>query len=139
MMAVAGVAWGIYSLRGQISSDPLGDTAGNFARAVPLAAIVNAAAFSSAHASPRGLFLAVVSGAAASGAGYAIWYAALPRLAAATAAAVQLAVPALAAAGGIAFLGERMTPRVALASAAILGGVALAVAGGAKKREAGAR
>jgi len=137
MMAVAGIAWGIYSLRGQISSDPLGDTAGNFARAVPLAAIVNAAAFSSAHASPRGLFLAAVSGAAASGAGYAIWYAALPRLAASTAAAVQLAVPALAAAGGIAFLGERMTPRVALASAAILGGLALAVAGGAKKRDAG--
>jgi drug/metabolite transporter (DMT)-like permease len=129
LMALAGIAWGVYSLRGRISADPLGDTAGNFARAVLLAAIVSAAAFSSAHASRRGLLLAAVSGAAASGAGYAIWYAALPRLAATTAAAVQLAVPALAAAGGVVFLGEKMTARLLLASAAILGGVALAVAG----------
>ncbi len=128
-MALAGVAWGIYSLRGRRSADPLGDTAGNFLRALLLAAIVSAAAFSFARVSPRGVLLAALSGAAASGAGYAIWYAALPRLAATTAAAVQLAVPALAAAGGVVFLGENMTGRLLLASAAILGGVALAVAG----------
>jgi len=129
LMALAGIAWGIYSLRGRRSLQPLADTAGNFARAVLLAAIVSAAALSSAHVSPRGFLLAAISGAAASGAGYAIWYAALPRLAATTAAAVQLAVPALAAAGGVVFLGERATARLLLASAAILGGVALAIAG----------
>ena len=129
LMALAGIAWGIYSLRGRRSASPLADTAGNFARSAVLAAAVSAAAFSSAHASPRGLLLAAISGAVASGAGYAIWYAALPLLAATTAATVQLAVPVLAAAGGILFLGERVTFRLVLASAAILGGVALTVLG----------
>ena len=129
LMASAGIAWGIYSLRGRRSENPLADTAGNFARAAALAAVVSAAAFSSAHANGRGILLAALSGAIASGAGYAVWYAALPLLAATTAATVQLAVPVLAAAGGIVFLGERATVRLAFASAAILGGVALAVAG----------
>ncbi|HET7452849.1 MAG TPA: DMT family transporter [Thermoanaerobaculia bacterium] len=135
LMAVAGVAWGVYSLRGRRSRDPLADTAGNFSRSAVLAAAVAAAAFSSAHASARGVLLAVVSGALASGAGYAVWYAVLPRLAATTAATVQLAVPVLAAAGGVLFLDEPVTPRLVLASAAILGGVALAVRGRSPGRE----
>jgi drug/metabolite transporter (DMT)-like permease len=129
LMLFAGIAWGIYSLRGRRSENPLADTAGNFARSAVLAAVVSAAAFSAAHVSPRGLLLAALSGALASGAGYAIWYAALPRLAATTAATVQLAVPVLAAAGGVLFLGERVTLRLLFASAAILGGIALTVAG----------
>jgi drug/metabolite transporter (DMT)-like permease len=48
-------------------------------------------------------------------------------LKAATAASVQLSVPVLAAAGGILLLGEPLTLRVVLASAAILGGIALVV------------
>ena len=135
LMVAAGIAWGVYSLRGRRSADPLADTAGNFARAVLLAAVVSAASYPSGHASGRGLLLAAISGAAASGAGYAVWYAALRGLAATTAATVQLAVPVLAAAGGVVFLGERVTARLLLSSAAILGGVALAVAG---RRRAGA-
>ncbi|HET9793183.1 MAG TPA: DMT family transporter [Thermoanaerobaculia bacterium] len=139
LMTLAGIAWGVYSLRGRRSEDPISDTAGNFARAVLFAAAASAATLSSAHASARGLALAALSGAAASGAGYAIWYAALPRLAATTAATVQLAVPALAAAGGVVFLGERMTARLLFASAAILGGVALAVAGRGGRTPAASR
>ncbi|MGH9441279.1 MAG: DMT family transporter [Thermoanaerobaculia bacterium] len=129
LMAAAGASWGIYSLRGRRSRDPLAETAANFLRAAPVAAAIGLAALGSAHAQPRGLVLASVSGALASGVGYAAWYRALPGLTATRAAGVQLAVPVLAAAGAVAWLGERVTPRLVLASAVILGGVALAVAG----------
>lgn len=72
--------------------------------------------------------LAIVSGALTSGLGYAIWYAALKELTPSRAAIVQLTVPVIAAIAGVLFLGERMTLRLVLASAAILGGVALALA-----------
>ncbi len=52
---------------------------------------------------------------------------ALPALKATSAASVQLSVPVIAALGGIAFLGEPVTLRLVLASAAILGGIALVV------------
>jgi drug/metabolite transporter (DMT)-like permease len=77
-----------------------------------------------------GALLAVASGAVASGLGYAAWYAALRGLTATRAALVQLAVPPLAALGGVAVLGEEISLRLLLAAAAILGGIALAVAGG---------
>ena len=63
--------------------------------------------------------------ALASGVGYALWYAALPGLTATLAATVQLSVPVLAAGGGVLFLSERVTYRLAVASVLILGGVAL--------------
>jgi drug/metabolite transporter (DMT)-like permease len=125
-MALAGVAWGVYSLRGRGASDPLAETAGNFARSVPLAIGVSVAAPHVAfHA--EGTLLAVASGALASGLGYVAWYAALPALSATRAASVQLAVPVLAAAGGVLFLSERITPRLILAAILILGGVGLAL------------
>ncbi len=132
LMAVAGVSWGIYSLRGRGSRNPLADTAANFLRAAPLAVLTSLAMVGwvgSSRAQPRGIVLAVLSGAVASGVGYAAWYAALPGLTATRAASVQLAVPVLAAAGAVAWLGEGITARLVFASLAILGGVALAVAG----------
>ena len=129
LMAVAGVSWGLYSLRGRRSRDPLAETAMNFTRAAPLAAVASLATLGAAHAQPRGILLAVLSGTLASGLGYAAWYSALPLLTATRAATLQLAVPVLAAAGAVAWLGERVSPRLVLASLAILGGVALAVAG----------
>ncbi|MEZ4360669.1 MAG: DMT family transporter [Kofleriaceae bacterium] len=129
LMALAGASWGVYSLRGRGGGDPLAATAGNFLRAAPLAgALVVASALTGPlHVAPRGVLLAALSGALASGLGYAIWYAALRGLTATRAAILQLAVPVLAAAGGVLWLDERITARAALASAAILGGVALAV------------
>jgi len=126
-MLAAGMAWGIYSLRGKVGVDPIGATTGNFLRAVPLAALLNIALLSSVQLDSAGIGYAVLSGAIASGVGYAIWYTALPRLKAATAAAVQLSVPVLVAAGGILFLGELITLRFLIASVAILGGIALVV------------
>ena len=77
-----------------------------------------------ATATPAGVGYAVLSGALASGVGYAIWYGALPFLKATTAATVQLAVPVIAALGGVALLGEALTLRLLLASVAIVGGIA---------------
>jgi drug/metabolite transporter (DMT)-like permease len=127
-MAAAGIAWGFYTLRGRGAADPLNDTAGNFIRSMPLVAAVSVATSDQLHATGSGLLLAAASGALASGVGYVAWYAALRGLSAIRAATVQLAVPALTAAGGVAFLGERLTIRLLVSAALILGGVALAVA-----------
>ena len=127
LMIAAGAAWGIYSLRGRGSRRPLVDTAGNFSRAVPFAVIASLIAFRGTHVSASGVLLAIISGALASGVGYSIWYAALPWISATTASIVQLAVPVLAAAGGIALLGEHLTARLIVAATAILSGVSLAV------------
>lgn len=128
LMAVAGISWGVYSIRGKGATDPLAVTATNFAWSVPLALVAFAvAAARGAHVSLRGAALAFASGALASGIGYAIWYAALRHLSATRAAVAQLAVPVIAAAGGVALLGEAVGIRLVLSGAAILGGVAFVV------------
>lgn len=127
LMVGAGIAWGIYSLRGKGSGDPVRVTAGNFLRTAPIAIILSGLMLNSISLDTVGVWYAVVSGAFASGVGYAIWYKALPMLKATNAATVQLSVPVIAAVGGLAVLGEPITLRVALASVAILGGIALVI------------
>jgi drug/metabolite transporter (DMT)-like permease len=129
LMIGAGVAWGVYSLRGRGAARPLAMTASNFARAVPMALALSLACLGVAHLSLRGSLLAVASGALSSGVGYSLWYAALRGLTATQASVVQLSVPVLAAAGGVTLLGEALTPRLLACGMAILGGVALAVLG----------
>lgn len=133
LMAASGVAWGVYSLRGRGSADPLAATAGNFWRAALLgvALVLGALAWPEAvlTADARGVALAVASGAVTSGLGYALWYRVLPSLRAASAATVQLSVPVLAALGGVAFVGEAFTLRLAVATVVTLGGIALVVRG----------
>ena len=130
-MTLAGVAWGVYSLRGRGVATPLLATADNFRRTLPavVATLAVAAPLGALAASPRGALLAAVSGGLTSGVGYAIWYAALPGLSPLVAGLAQLAVPVLAAAGGIVLLGERLTPRLVAAGALVLAGLALALAG----------
>lgn len=125
LMLLSGCAWGFYSLRGQRQGDPMQVSAGNFLRAVPLAIGMSLLLLDRAHVSGPGVGYALLSGAVTSGLGYAIWYAAVPHLKAATAATVQLSVPLLASFAGILFLGETWTLRLSLASLAILGGIAL--------------
>jgi drug/metabolite transporter (DMT)-like permease len=129
LMAIAGVAWGIYSLRGRGSGDPVVATAANFARAVPFALVVSLFVLADFEVTARGAWLAVLSGAVASGMGYVIWYAALKGLTTTRAAVVQLSVPVLAAIGGVLFLAEEFTHRLVLSSVIILGGIALAILG----------
>lgn len=127
LMLSAGVAWGVYSLRGKGVSDPLKSTAGNFIRAVPIALALSVLMLNSASVDNAGFWLAACSGALTSGLGYAIWYAALPFLKSMHAATVQLSVPIIATIGGILFLGESITLRFILASVATLGGIALVI------------
>jgi drug/metabolite transporter (DMT)-like permease len=133
LMLSAGVAWGVYSLRGKIKGqsgsdrDAIAATAGNFLRAVPFAALVSVVMIRQARLDSLGLVYALISGAITSGVGYVIWYLALSGLKASSAATVQLSVPVLAATGGILLLSEPLTLRYLIASAAVLGGIALVV------------
>ena len=123
LMAVAGIAWGFYSLLGRGVADPLQVTASNFIFCVPLVVAVSLIFFADHHATLGGVVLASASGGIASGIGYAIWYRALRGLSATHAATVQLTVPAIAALGGVLFMAEDVSARLLLASAATLGGV----------------
>ncbi len=127
LMLGSGVAWGVYSLRGKGAGDPTRVTAGNFLRAVPIAAVLSVLMYDQTSLDSAGFWYAVASGALTSGIGYAIWYTALPALQATKAATVQLSVPVIAAAGGTVFLGEPLTLRLVLSSIAILGGIAMVI------------
>lgn len=129
-MVAAGVGWGVYSLAGRGARDALQATAANFAFAVPLGVafgVLSPSGLAQTRIDGAGIALAIVSGAVTSGLGYALWYTVLPRLQASVAALSQLTVPAIAMAGGIVVLAEAPTLRFVLASAMILGGVALGV------------
>lgn len=128
LMLAAGVAWGAYSLFGRGAVDPLAATAGNFMRALPMAAaLLAAAALFGLKGEVSGFVYAILSGAIASGLGYTIWYAALPGLSPAQGASVQLSVPVITAVAGAFMIGETITLRLALCSLAILGGIALVI------------
>jgi len=127
LMAVAGVAWGVYSIIGRGSKNAVANTAGNFAYAVLFAIPLVGSVPSQMHWTPDGLLLATVSGGLASGIGYAAWYTILPRITATQAGILQLLVPILATLAGILVLAEPFTMRLAVAAIAIITGVALAV------------
>jgi len=133
-MAVAGIAWGLYSLIGRGAADATRATAWNFVLAVPLVLVTSAVFAGSATADVAGVTLAVASGAMASGIGYVIWYAALKGLAASDAATLQLSVPVIAAIGGVVLLAEPVTMRLVIASIATLGGVAIVLRRGTQGR-----
>ncbi len=127
LMIGAGVAWGVYSLRGKGAGDPMRVTAGNFMRTLPMAAFLSLLMLAQAQADLAGAAYAMASGAITSGLGYALWYGALPALRATVAATLQLSVPVIAALGGIVLLGEPLSGRLLLSAAAILGGIALVI------------
>jgi drug/metabolite transporter (DMT)-like permease len=137
-MLVAGVAWGVYSLRGKGGGDPLRVTGGNFQRAVvpalALSGVMTVVVIPSSSLDSSGVAYALASGALASGLGYAVWYTALPGLKVTSAAAAQLSVPVIAALGGVLWLDEPMTLRLVIASVAVLGGIALVVMAPPKAR-----
>ena len=127
LMLGAGTAWGVYSLRGRGEGDPTRVTSGNFMRAALIAVAISVLMFRGTSLNNTGIWYAILSGALASGIGYAIWYTVLPGLKATHASTVQLSVPVIAALGGVVFLGEPISLRLVLASVAILGGIALVI------------
>ncbi len=129
LMATSGVAWGLYSLAGRGSVNPLRDTAVNFKRTIPFAILLAFATIQTANLTLEGFLLAILSGAAASAIGYTIWYIALAGLSTTEAAVVQLSVPVIAAIGGTLFISELVTPRLVVASVLVLGGILSVVLG----------
>jgi drug/metabolite transporter (DMT)-like permease len=125
LMALAGLGWGAYSLLGRTAADPIAANAMAFLRGGVLFTPFALLPLTARTTTPRGIVLAALSGALASGLGYCLWYRALPHLSRVRAAAVQLSVPVITAAAGTLLLGEAVTLRLALSSAVILGGVAL--------------
>lgn len=136
-MSIAGIGWGIYSLDGRKAADALQATAANFLLAAPLGLLIGLILPASATPiSGTGVGLAIVAGALTSGLGYALWYSVLPRLTASVAGVAQLTVPVIAIAGGMIFLGEALTLHAVLASALVLGGVAVSVLPGISRMTA---
>lgn len=127
LMLLSGTAWGLYSLNGRSSNDPLMDTAGNFVRTTPLLIILAIVFWPQLNLSKYGVALAVASGAVASALGYTLWYWVLPALQSIHAAVLQLLVPLIAAAGGVFFVGESLSLRLMLASVLTLGGILLVI------------
>ena len=133
LMALSAVGWGVYSLRGRSVSAPLQATASNFLFAAPFAVLLWLVVPLDTDVTFTGTMLAIASGALASGVGYAIWYATLPKLDSSLAAILQLTVPLIALAGGMVFLGETATWAFVISAALILGGVFIAVLGPKKR------
>jgi drug/metabolite transporter (DMT)-like permease len=129
LMAAAGIAWGIFTLRGRGSKNAVAEMSGNFLRSVPMIAIAALPFIYQIKISANGALFAVLSGAVASGVGYSVWYSVLKYHTATRAAILQLAVPMLAAFGGVVILSETVSMRLILASALILCGIGLAVMG----------
>lgn len=129
LMTVAGVAWGIYTLKGRSSKNPLFDTAYNFLRTTPLVILLAITTINNANYSSEGILLAVLSGGITSGIGYTIWYIALGGLSSTQAAVLQLSVPVIAALGGVLFVSEAITFRLSVSAAMVLGGILMVVLG----------
>ncbi|SLN18396.1 DMT family transporter [Pseudooctadecabacter jejudonensis] len=123
-MVLSGIGWGVFSLRGRGSRDPLGDMAWSFVLLAPVAALLMVLG---AGWSLWGVGVAVVCGAVTSGLGYALWYRVLPQIAATTGAVAQLSVPVIALVAGALVLGEVITVQIVIAGAVVLGGIAVAV------------
>ncbi|MGJ8679029.1 DMT family transporter [Paraglaciecola sp.] len=129
LMSLAGVAWGLYSIAGGQSESPLADTFSNFLRLTPVALIALTIMYltSTLDISLAGLVYTIISGAIASGLGYALWYLVLPDLKASIAAVSQLSVPIWAALGGLIFVVEPISLHILTSSVIILGGILLVI------------
>jgi drug/metabolite transporter (DMT)-like permease len=125
LMMISGAAWGWFCLLARGAQQPLEVNASNLLCCLLPAVLMNSFTAHDLEATTAGVLLATASGAIATGLGYVVWYLALRRLPAAAAATVQLSMPALVAVGGTAFLSEPLTQRLVVASAALLGGIAL--------------
>ena len=127
LMAGAGVAWGVYTLQGRASSQPILDTAFNFTKTLPFVLAIVLINIEQVTMSTDGLWLAVISGAITSGIGYTLWYVVLPHLSITQAAVLQLLVPIIAALGGVVFADESITKRLLMAALLVLGGILLVI------------
>lgn len=127
LMVLSGFAWGIYSIQGRNAINPIAASMGNFTRSIIPTICLSIFFISRVALDIEGILLAIASGALASGFGYLVWYAVLPKLASMTAASVQLSVPIIAGLGGVIFVGELISLRLLVCSVAVLGGIAVII------------
>jgi drug/metabolite transporter (DMT)-like permease len=130
LMTIAGVGWGLYSIAARTAPpDAVAFTGMAFRRAALLAAPLTLLLGGArpGAVSGSGVVLAIASGAVASACGYVTWQRLAPRLGAARAAIVQLAVPFVTAGLGVVALGETFTLRHLLAGALTASGLVLGV------------
>lgn len=128
LMVAAGVAWAVYTVAGQRSTEPMQATTGNFVLSVAVALPLAWPAIAWGRVSAEGLLLAVVSGAITSALAYALWYRVVPRLTAMQMGLAQLSVPVLAGLGAVLLLDEALTGRLIAGGTLIVGGVIVALA-----------
>ena len=129
LMAIAGMAWGIYSVLGKKAASAIAATTASFLISTPICLIFvlllpNNPDFSWSN---TGALLAIASGSVTSGIGYALWYYVLPKIPSTNAAVSQLSVPLIAAGGGMIFMQELITLKFVLSCVLVLGGIALTI------------
>jgi drug/metabolite transporter (DMT)-like permease len=129
LMTLAGIAWGLYTLKGRGSTNPLSDTCYNFLRSIPFVIVIGLFFFHDAHITRQGIILATISGSITSGIGYTLWYIALRGLSTTQAAVVQLSVPVIAGFGGVVFVSEQISLRLTLSALLTLGGILMVILG----------
>jgi len=127
LMTISGIAWGVYSIRGKTTKNPLQDTAYNFLRTIPFLLLLLYFLLQEPNYSKTGILLALFSGVVTSGLGYIIWYTALKGLTTIQASVVQLFVPVLAGLGGLILMNEAISFRLFVAALLILGGILLLI------------
>lgn len=132
LMAIAGIAWGFYTIAGKTSLNPQHDTAQNFFYSLFFCVLLLPLFWlqESALLSKQGVILAIASGAVTSGLGYWLWYRVLPAFTSLSAGVMQLSVPVLAAIGGMIWNQEAITLTFLLASCGILVGIFLVLYSG---------
>jgi len=139
LMTISSYAWGLYTINGRKSLNPLSDSAFNFYRTLPMVAIASMVILSfTEHAfiTPQGFLLGVISGGITTGLGYILWYTALPKISSSMASASQLLVPLFAAFGAMWLIGEPINLTFMIAASLMLGGLGLVVHGRNQHRKA---
>ena len=134
LMLLASLGWGMYSLSGRQSKDPIASTMSNFIFTIPIVSVVLILYPDSINLSYYGILLAICSGAVMSALGYSLWYAILPLLEKPVASLVQLVVPVIALILGMIILDEKLTYLSFFSSLLIIGGISLGIFSGSFKK-----
>jgi len=133
LMAIAGIAWGIYSILGKNIQNPLQTTSNNFFYSMFFIVLLSFFLNEKLHVSHSGFWFAFLSGGITSGIGYVLWYSVVQKIQTTTASIIQLSVPVVSTMGGILFLQEELTFQLILATIIILSGIAISSMKGFKR------
>ena len=124
LLALTGMAWGVYTALGRSAGDPRRATTANFTLlALVLLVPTGAGLAAGLHLTPAGLGWGVLMGAGTTAFAYVAWYACQRALTGTAAGSTQLAIPVLTTLGAVLLLGERLSWNLLVA--AVLVGLGL--------------